>query len=134
MNYDITFCEGESCTLKEQCHRYCELLRYRADKNKNKKLYISMCRPTDPNKCILFWREKGRKMSKMKRLLVAIIIVTTLAWVCLVSGLIAKLLILLPSPWCHIVIVSYLVVVLVGGVYVILGKIEQEKNNHVKLD
>ena len=73
-------------------------------------------------------------MSKMKRLLVAIIIVTTLAWVCLVLGLIAKLLILLPSPWCHIAVVSYLVVVLVGGVYVILGKIEQKKDNHVKLN
>lgn len=70
----------------------------------------------------------------MKRLLVAIIIVTTLALACFVSGLITKLLMLLSSPWCHIVIVSYLVVVLVGGVYVILGKIEQEKDNRVKLD
>mgnify|MGYP003563844299 CR=1 FL=1 len=73
-------------------------------------------------------------MSKMKRLLTAILIVTTLALVCFVSGLITKLLVLLPSPWCHIAIVSYLVVVLVGGVYVILGKIEQEKDNHVKLN
>lgn len=70
----------------------------------------------------------------MKRLLAAIIIVTTLALACFVSVLITKLLMLLPSPWCYIVIVSYLVVVLVGGVYVILGKIEQEKDNHVKLD
>ena len=68
-------------------------------------------------------------MSKMKRLLAAIIIVTIFALVCFVSGLIAKLLILLPSPWCYIVSVSYLVVVLVGGVYVILGKVEQEKEN-----
>ena len=78
--------------------------------------------------------ERRRKMSKMKRLLVAIIIVTTLALVCFVSGLITKLLILLPSPWCHIVIVSYLTVTLIGIVYVMIGKIEQEKNNHVKLD
>ena len=59
MNYDITFCEGEGCARREQCHRYRELQRYRADKDKNKKLYISMCRPTDPNKCTLFGREKG---------------------------------------------------------------------------
>lgn len=59
MSHDITFCEGESCKRKEQCHRYRELLRYRADKDKNKKLYISMCRPTDSNKCTLFLREKG---------------------------------------------------------------------------
>lgn len=77
---------------------------------------------------------KEEKMSKMQRLLAAIIIVTILALVCFVSGLITKLLMLLPSPWCHIAIVSYLSVVLVGGVYVILGKIEREKDNHVKLD
>lgn len=59
MNYDITFCEGENCSLKEQCHRYCELLRYRADKDPHKKTYISMTIPDDPTKCTLFWREKG---------------------------------------------------------------------------
>lgn len=32
MNYDITFCEGENCQRKEQCHRYRELQRFRADK------------------------------------------------------------------------------------------------------
>lgn len=58
-NYDITFCEGENCARKEQCHRYCELLRFRADKDPNRKDYISMTRPKDPNKCTLFWREKG---------------------------------------------------------------------------
>lgn len=71
-------------------------------------------------------------MSKMKRLLAAILIVTTLALVCFVSGLITELLMLLPSPWCHIAVVLFLAVVLVGGVYVILGKIEREKDNHVK--
>lgn len=65
-------------------------------------------------------------MSKMERLLAAIIIVTIFALACFVLGLIAKL---LPSPWCYIVSVSYLVVVLVRGVYVILGKVEQEKEN-----
>lgn len=70
---------------------------------------------------------KEEKMSKMERLLAAIIIVAILALACFVSGLITKLLMLLPSPWCHIAIVSYLAVVLVGGIYVILGKIEQEK-------
>lgn len=70
----------------------------------------------------------------MARLLAALIIVTILALVFFISGLITKLLMLLPSPWCNIAIVLYLAVVLVGGIYVILGKIEQEKDNHVKLD
>lgn len=75
-------------------------------------------------------------MSKMARLLAALIIVAILSLVCLVSGLITKLLMLLPSPWCDIAMVSYIAVVIVGGIYVILGKIEQEKrdNNHIKLD
>ena len=73
-------------------------------------------------------------MSKMARLLAALIIVAILALVYFISGLITKLLMLLPSPWCHIAIVPYLAVVLVGGIYVILGEIEQEKDNHVKLD
>lgn len=79
---------------------------------------------------------KEEKMSKMERLLAALIIVTILALVFFISGLITKLLMLLPSPWCHIAIVSYLAVLLVGGIYVILGKIEQEKrdNNHIKPD
>lgn len=59
MNYDITFCEGENCQRKEQCHRYRELQRYRADKDSNKKTYISMTKPNDATKCTLFWREKG---------------------------------------------------------------------------
>ena len=32
MNYGITFCEGENCKRKEECHRYRELQRFRADK------------------------------------------------------------------------------------------------------
>lgn len=59
MNYDIAFCEGENCARKEQCHRYLELQRFRADKDPNKKNYISMTRPDDPTECTLFWREKG---------------------------------------------------------------------------
>ena len=66
-------------------------------------------------------------MSKADRLLAAIIIVAILALACFVSGLITKLLMLLPSPWCHIGVGLYLGTVLIGGVYVILGKIEQEK-------
>lgn len=58
MNYDITFCEGTNCQRKEQCHRYRELLRYRADKAPNRKDYISMTKPNNPNKCTLFWRER----------------------------------------------------------------------------
>lgn len=58
MNYDITFCEGKDCNRRESCHRYCELLRFRADKDPNRKTYISMCRP-DPDKCTLFWAEKS---------------------------------------------------------------------------
>ena len=34
---------------------------------------------------------------------------------------------LLPSPWCHIGVGLYLGTVLIGGAYVILGNIEQEK-------
>lgn len=67
---------------------------------------------------------KEKKMSKMERLLAALIIVTILALVFFISGLITKLLMLLPSPWCHIAVVSYLAVVLVGGVYMILGETE----------
>lgn len=59
MNYDITFCEGENCARKEECRRYRELLRFRADNDPNRKDYISMYKPTDPTKCTLFWREKG---------------------------------------------------------------------------
>lgn len=59
MNYDITFCEGEGCQRREQCHRYRELLRFRADTDPNRKDYISMTRPNDPDKCTIFWREKG---------------------------------------------------------------------------
>lgn len=66
-------------------------------------------------------------MSKTYKLLAAIIIVAILALACLVSGLITKLLMLLPSPWCHIGVGLYLGTVLIGGVYVILGKIGQEK-------
>lgn len=59
MNYDITFCEGENCSRKDECHRCKELLRFRADKDPNKKTYISMLKPIDTTKCTLFWREKG---------------------------------------------------------------------------
>lgn len=34
---------GWKSLRKNECYRYRELLRYRADKDKNKKLYISMC-------------------------------------------------------------------------------------------
>lgn len=66
-------------------------------------------------------------MSKMARLLAALIIVTILALAFFISGLITKLLMLLPSPWCHIAVVSYAAVVLVGGIYVILGKTEDDE-------
>lgn len=59
MSYDITFCEGENCDRKEQCHRYKELIRFRADKDSNRGNVISLYKPIDTNKCTLFWREKG---------------------------------------------------------------------------
>lgn len=61
MNYDITFCEGENCPRKQQCHRYRELQRYRADKDPNKKTYIYMYEPTDTTNCSMFWSEKGEE-------------------------------------------------------------------------
>lgn len=60
MNCDITFCEGDGCRRREECHRYLESLRFRTDKT-NLKNYISMYKPTDPSKCTLFWREKGEE-------------------------------------------------------------------------
>lgn len=61
MSDDITFCEGENCLRREQCHRYLELLRYRDDKGPNRGGYISITKPADPAKCMLFWREKGER-------------------------------------------------------------------------
>lgn len=57
MNYDITFCQGDGCHRKEDCHRYLALLHFRADPNPNKKTYISMTKPENPAQCDLFWRE-----------------------------------------------------------------------------
>lgn len=59
-NYDITFCEGENGAREEECHRYCELLRYRTDKDPNKKTYISMLKPMDTTKCTLFGERKEK--------------------------------------------------------------------------
>lgn len=61
MNYDITFCEGKGCSRKEKCHRYKELTRFRADKDPNKKTYVSMLKPNDPTNCTLFWSEDVEK-------------------------------------------------------------------------
>lgn len=58
MNYDITFCEGKGCRCRNNCHRYRELMRYRADKSKNKRNLISMYIGNSAN-CTLFWAEKG---------------------------------------------------------------------------
>lgn len=60
MNYDITFCEGKNCQRKEQCHRYRELQRFRADKNPDRGDYIYMTQP-DPANCSMFWSEKGEE-------------------------------------------------------------------------
>lgn len=57
MSCDITFCDGKNCPQRDQCHRYRELLRYRADKNPNRPHLISMCGSV-PAKCTLFWEEK----------------------------------------------------------------------------
>ena len=59
MSYDITFCEGKNCKRREQCHRYRELLRWRADTDPNRGKIITLYKPKDPNGCTLFWEEKG---------------------------------------------------------------------------
>lgn len=61
MNCDMTFCEGENCTRKEECHRYRELQRYRGDKDPDKKTYIYMAKPDDTTNCSMFWSEKGEE-------------------------------------------------------------------------
>lgn len=57
MNYDITFCEGENCQRKEQCHRYRELQRYRANNGSKIKPRISILMPGKPENCPLYWAE-----------------------------------------------------------------------------
>lgn len=57
MNYDITFCEGDNCARKEQCHRYCELLRYHANNGSKIKPRISILIPDNPENCPLYWAE-----------------------------------------------------------------------------
>ena len=56
--YDMTFCEGHNCKRKESCHRYRQLLRFRADKDPNRGDIISMTKPEDPDKCGIYWPEK----------------------------------------------------------------------------
>lgn len=68
MNYDITFCEGKNCSRKEECHRYKELLRFRADKDPNRKNYISITKPENPIKCSLFWEGKMNKRNLLAML------------------------------------------------------------------
>lgn len=63
-------------------------------------------------------------MNKTDRFIASVIIVAILALACFVSGLITKLLMLLPSPWCHIGVGVFLGTLLIGGVHVLLGKTE----------
>lgn len=60
-DYDITFCEGEGCILRDNCHRYLQLLRFRADTDPNRGDHISILlrdhAATEP--CSLFWRENN---------------------------------------------------------------------------
>lgn len=57
MSYDITFCEGKGCPLRENCHRYLHLLHFRADKDPNRGDIISMfmIEPIKNGTCYAFW-------------------------------------------------------------------------------
>lgn len=54
-SYDITFCEGENCPRREQCHRYRHLQRYRANNGSKIKPRISILMPDNPENCPLYW-------------------------------------------------------------------------------
>lgn len=57
--YDIAMCEGENCPRREQCHRYLQLRRFRADTDENRCCLISMFKPTHTDKnCEMFWPEE----------------------------------------------------------------------------
>ena len=56
-SYDITFCEGHDCQSRENCHRYCHLLRYRANNGSKIKPRISILMPDNPETCLLYWAE-----------------------------------------------------------------------------
>lgn len=42
MNYDISMCDNDDCTMKEQCRRYITYQRYKQDTNKNKRRLVFM--------------------------------------------------------------------------------------------
>lgn len=66
MTYDITFCEGENCSRKEECHRYRELLRFRADKDPKKRLTPQCAsRPTPQTAPSFGERKEARSMEKI---------------------------------------------------------------------
>ena len=57
MNYDISMCNNDDCTMKEQCRRYITYQRYKQDTNKNKRRLVSMVYTEHliNGKCDLFW-------------------------------------------------------------------------------
>lgn len=59
MNYDITFCRNDKCSLRHDCHRWLHYQVYKKDRNRNKKTLISMFEGIGGKECLMFWREQG---------------------------------------------------------------------------
>lgn len=58
MNYDITFCQNNKCSLHRRCYRWKYYQVYRKDRNKNKKHLISMFIGESGENCAMFWPMK----------------------------------------------------------------------------
>lgn len=55
MEYDITMCNNESCSKKNECHRYVMCQVYKKDQRKNKPRFLTMYKGNSES-CTLFWK------------------------------------------------------------------------------